>query len=477
MTDKLCLTLENDFGKEDIATDEAESNGALALRLSKTVLLGRVVSIRSYSLNFLNNHLKKLWGCKGGLKITQRGFNLFFFTFQLEEDLQWIDLSKSSIWVQVHGLPLSQLNARNAEKVGNVFAGLLEYEISKTNVLNTPRIMHVKVEFWVDKPLLTGFNNIISEDWKPWVRFCYEGLPEFCYFCGRLGHSVVKCWLKGEDDKLPSYDIPEKGFGPWLKGVIPLDRLYLQYRGDEEPAPEKPSAPTTTVSKTSEGPSKVSQIWVPREKKNLDKNMATVTVSAENQEVGNITRASMLPTHVGNLEIHEKGPTSAATEEVVGDSTTIDNTPAEVGGQMGDVLYTPGKRKVVEEGGPAKKKARLDIPHLGVGLCTPPMGPSHVQQAEPGQLQVLPISLGQSPLFMRRWKARARASPPNAVMLQGTQIADDSSVGPSPLIRRVGDSELVPLNGESTGADNGELDAINSDSEAAVADSQPQSRQ
>ncbi|KAJ4831237.1 hypothetical protein Tsubulata_029017 [Turnera subulata] len=232
MAEQLSLTLESDDAETGELTNESESNGALALRLSKTVLLGRFVSTCSYGLNFLNTHIKKLWGCRGELKITQRGFNFFFFTFQLEDDLQW-----------VHGLPLTQLNAKNAERVGKAFAGLLEYEISKNNVLHAPRIMYVKVEFWVDKPLLIGFNNVISDEWKPWVWFRYEDLPEFCYFCGRLGHSMVKYWLKGDEDKLPTYDIPEKGFGPWLKAVIPIDRLYLQHRNRVASAPAPDNSP------------------------------------------------------------------------------------------------------------------------------------------------------------------------------------------------------------------------------------------
>ncbi|KAJ4835304.1 hypothetical protein Tsubulata_048151, partial [Turnera subulata] len=452
MAEQLSLTLESDDTETGELTNESESNGALALRLSKTVLLGRFVSTRSYGLNFLNTHMKKLWGCRGELKITQRGFNFFFFTFQLEDDLQWviqkapwsfanahlvvkqwpphltweqIDLSKSCIWVQVLGLPLTQLNAKNAERVGNAFAGLLEYEISKNNVLHAPRIMYVKVEFWVDKPLLTGFNNVISNEWKPWVRFRYEDLPEFCYFCGRLGHSMVKCWVKGDDDKLPTYDISEKGFGPWLKAVIPNDRLYLQHRNRvaSEPAPDNPQAEDEARSAASRGPSKTSQIWVPREKKHLDKIIENQAI--ENREDADVTGLTLLSSKMMNQAEHGAGHTSTALEETVGDSNK--SIPADLDGHMKDVLHTLKKRKTLGDDGPSKKKSRLNTPHSGVGLSPPP-GPSQGQQVEPGlPQQTLATSLGQSPLFVRRWKARARASPSDTILIHEINTATNNS--------------------------------------------------
>ncbi|KAJ4839350.1 hypothetical protein Tsubulata_008290 [Turnera subulata] len=294
MADQLSLVLDTDHVTDGEEGGDPDSNCALGLCLSKTVLLGRMVFARSYSLTFMQIHMKKLWQCKGKLKIHQKGFNLFFFTFELESDLQWvlssvpwsftnahlmvkywppyltseqIDLRKSCIWIQVNGLPLNQLKASNAAKVGSLFAGLLDYEVTKDSIYGSPRYMRVKVEFWVDKPLVTGFTNVVFDKWKPWICFKYEDLPEFCYFCGRLGHSILKCWYKGEDEKNPSYDIPEKGFGPWLKGVIPTNRLYLH---DQASVGDKPESSTSVVNAKNKDlnhvPSKSNLIWVPHKK-------------------------------------------------------------------------------------------------------------------------------------------------------------------------------------------------------------------
>ncbi|KAJ4849562.1 hypothetical protein Tsubulata_045809 [Turnera subulata] len=90
MADFPSLVLEDDTTEDGIQCHDPDSNGALALQLSKTVLLGRFVSTRAFSLNFLNLHMKKLWSCEGELKIIQKGFNTFFFKFQSESDLRWV---------------------------------------------------------------------------------------------------------------------------------------------------------------------------------------------------------------------------------------------------------------------------------------------------------------------------------------------------------------------------------------------------
>ncbi|KAJ4836966.1 hypothetical protein Tsubulata_010014 [Turnera subulata] len=254
MADKLSFVLKtDDICGNTCNPDGSESISAIAHKISKTVLLGKIISSRGYGVSFIMPILEKLWGCVGRLKVISKGYNLFLFVFEKEAELnrvithapwflanaylvvkRWpptmtweqIDLSKSCIWVHVIGLPLPQLNKENATRIGDAFAGFLDYEISKVDVLNTSPVMKIKVEFWVDKPLLTGFNNIISEEHQPWVRFQYEHLTEFCWFCGRLGHILPRCSYRKEDEMPPVYDMPEKGYGYWLEAPVPENRLY-----------------------------------------------------------------------------------------------------------------------------------------------------------------------------------------------------------------------------------------------------------
>ncbi|KAJ4839954.1 hypothetical protein Tsubulata_044178 [Turnera subulata] len=79
-----------------------------------------------------------------------------------------IDLSKSVLSVHVHGLPLTQLNANNATRIGNLFEDMEDFEVEIKNALYASGLLRVKVELLVDKPLLTGFKNIINEECQPW---------------------------------------------------------------------------------------------------------------------------------------------------------------------------------------------------------------------------------------------------------------------------------------------------------------------
>ncbi|KAJ4849675.1 hypothetical protein Tsubulata_012137 [Turnera subulata] len=90
------------------------------------------------------------------------------------------DFSSSCIWVHVHGLPLPQLNERNAERIGNLFEGMFEYEVEVDSILQTSGVLMIKTEFYVKKPLLTGFTNYFTNEWQPWVSFKYEDLSDLC---------------------------------------------------------------------------------------------------------------------------------------------------------------------------------------------------------------------------------------------------------------------------------------------------------
>lgn len=53
--------------------------------------------------------------------------------------------------------------------------------------------MRVRVRLDVTKPLVRGKRiKIESFEWV-WVRFGYEKLPDYCYYCGLFGHGHQEC--------------------------------------------------------------------------------------------------------------------------------------------------------------------------------------------------------------------------------------------------------------------------------------------
>ncbi|KAJ4822348.1 hypothetical protein Tsubulata_029771 [Turnera subulata] len=199
MADKLSLVLTTDEVMDGV--DASESLAVTAHEIAKTVLVGRMVSIRGYGLNFIKPLLPKAWGCKGKLKVLQKGFNTFLFIFTDEEDLHYV----------LQNAPWTVANC------------------------------HLVVNPW--PPHLTW------EQWQTWVQFKYESLAELYWFCGKIGHLVPKCWLKGEDEKFPEYDIPEKGYGPWIKANTPVERMYVRPK-PQTPVVEPPPAEKVTVGTT-----------------------------------------------------------------------------------------------------------------------------------------------------------------------------------------------------------------------------------
>lgn len=58
------------------------------------------------------------------------------------------------------------------------------------------------------------------------MDFKYEQLADFCYYCGRVGHTEHICNTKGEDVR--NNAIKEGQFGEWLRG------LSGRYRSKED---------------------------------------------------------------------------------------------------------------------------------------------------------------------------------------------------------------------------------------------------
>ncbi|KAJ4831401.1 hypothetical protein Tsubulata_020423 [Turnera subulata] len=272
MADKLKLVLYSDSIDEVVGDESAESLASMAVRRAKTVLGGRVLSNRGLGVSFMKPILEKLWGCTNKLEIKPCGFNYFLFIFDDEAELQYvvdnalwyfsnfhlivkpwpphltweqIDFSKSCIWVHAHGLPLTQLNARNAKMIGDLFAGMLEYEVQVEDILYKGGVLIVKAEFWVDKPLLPGFVNILSEECQPWVTFKYEQIPEVCWFCGRVGHTLPRCGFKKDGEKLLEYEIEPRAVTSTLVVVLPND-TQAPHNGYGMPVAPPPSHPAVS---------------------------------------------------------------------------------------------------------------------------------------------------------------------------------------------------------------------------------------
>ncbi|KAJ4837885.1 hypothetical protein Tsubulata_048973, partial [Turnera subulata] len=337
--------------------------------------------------------------------------------------LTWeqVDMSKSCIWVQAHGLPLNQLNEENARRIGDAFSGMLDFEIKAGDALNTNGILYVKIAFPVDKPLITGFNNIFSEEEKTWVKFKYEQLCEVCWFCGRMGHFITRCWLKKEDDVLPVYEIPEMGYGPWLHATIPEKRMYVLEPLKELTQPSQGARLNPNQSQTRPRSSKQApqpkQRWVPMNQSNRDSGgQVERLVNIEPQGAGgdSVIHANKEGS-ADEVSVTHANKEGSTNEVGLMDGNTKANLQVDWVGasplsdHMPIVNETPRMRKTDADVGLYSKKQKIStdflIPSPIVELAqhsnrAPPLG----EPVELGQLQqALALSLSNDNRPTRKW--------------------------------------------------------------------------
>ncbi|KAM1732004.1 hypothetical protein ACFX11_017813 [Malus domestica] len=134
--------------------------------------------------------------------------------------LKEINMNAIPFWVQIRGvLPYmnSEMNIR-----------CLASNIGKVEAVEDPEkargFLRVKVEVDSLKPLTTGCWLPMDNNNESWIEFRYERLQDFCYRCGRIGHSNTECTFEPVKGSMA-------GYGEWTK--TPQNHWRLT-RGNED---------------------------------------------------------------------------------------------------------------------------------------------------------------------------------------------------------------------------------------------------
>lgn len=142
------------------------------------------------------------WNIKGHL--------LFLKPWSLGATLHEISLNHAAFNVQIHGLPLDHITLDNAIEVGKALGNLIKVEEDPLYGLAFRKFIRLKVELDVTKPLQQGFKMPRLGNHEIWIAIKYEKLADFCYACGRLGHSQIFCgYLSSTPTRL--------SYGPWIR--------------------------------------------------------------------------------------------------------------------------------------------------------------------------------------------------------------------------------------------------------------------
>ncbi|KAK9101168.1 hypothetical protein Scep_024598 [Stephania cephalantha] len=110
-------------------------------------------------------------------------------------ELEALDLTFSSIWIQIHKVPLVCMTHKVAEYLGNKIGKMVEVDLGALGDCEG-KFLRVRVKINLYEPLQVGFKVDFKEaGHKVPLVIQYERLPDFCFYCGGIGHRYVDCVL------------------------------------------------------------------------------------------------------------------------------------------------------------------------------------------------------------------------------------------------------------------------------------------
>nr|XP_027098932.1 uncharacterized protein LOC113718215 [Coffea arabica] len=224
--------------KELQITDVGREELSSGLKECQSSLIGKIVGEKVANYTGVKNFVTTAWGYPKDLTVVELGPNLFQFILSKENDRDriakggpWIldnqlmvinrwyegieDDEKAfklaPLWVQVWNLPVHWISKDVGKKIGSVFNQVRDVIIPQ---IGGKEGRHLKIAVLVDieQPLLRGTIIKVAGGVK-WVHFKYERCPDFCYSCGRIGHSERSCGtsLSGNEGK------KDNQYGNWMR--------------------------------------------------------------------------------------------------------------------------------------------------------------------------------------------------------------------------------------------------------------------
>jgi hypothetical protein len=231
---------EEDLGLKlsGLRLSEAERRGVKGAWLNleegggKVQVVGKLFAEKPGRADGIAQTLGKIWCPIKGIKCKELGNNFFLITFlqsggkrrALEEgpwdfggdlflvkeyegssSLEDLEFHTTPCWVRVMKLPLGLMNKATGLAIGESLGTFLEVETEEDEVA-IGLFLRVKVLLDIHKPLQRGVIMELNEKGdKIWCPVVYEFLPNFCYICGRLGHTDKSCDIKSSREKRRPY--------------------------------------------------------------------------------------------------------------------------------------------------------------------------------------------------------------------------------------------------------------------------------
>lgn len=203
-------------------------------------LVGMLLTSRTTTPGIIKNAFNNAWRTNMGLSVESLGKNLYLIKFDSRRDkeailflgpgfdksllaleipktnvkLSQMSFERVSFWIQFLDIPLGFQNRFMARKLGNTLGTFIEVDCDKDSFCWGEHF-RIKVLIDITKPLQRGILIEPGGDQESvWICIQYKRLPDFCYYCGRIGHVMKDCRdLTLEKGK----DAENFQFGGWLR--------------------------------------------------------------------------------------------------------------------------------------------------------------------------------------------------------------------------------------------------------------------
>ncbi|KAL5823058.1 hypothetical protein ACOSQ4_020958 [Xanthoceras sorbifolium] len=188
-------------------------------------LVGKIIATRKVNKEAFKAIIPKIWLTVKEMGVESIAINTYIFIFKCVWDIKReaeglgklsdADFKSFSIWIQLYNVPLAWLNKDAGYFLGGMVGIVKEVDTGESGKCASSFI-RARVLVDVSKPLIRGLTVKLEDDSCCSVVVCYERLPNFCYFCGRIGHLILECCdnVKGAVEDL---DIK---FGAWLRAPV-----------------------------------------------------------------------------------------------------------------------------------------------------------------------------------------------------------------------------------------------------------------
>ncbi|PPR85699.1 hypothetical protein GOBAR_AA34985 [Gossypium barbadense] len=145
----------------------------------------------------------------------------------------------SPFWIRVYNFPLEFMDRQMAIDVGNALGELVAIDW-KDHFGGWTEFMRIKVKIDILKPLKRVLRIVNKDGGERIGVLKYERLPDFCYLCGLIGHTLKRCNNNKRENEESLTNLREKGEQNDAKGE---EKAYEEESMSTSPLERRPIRP------------------------------------------------------------------------------------------------------------------------------------------------------------------------------------------------------------------------------------------